>query len=144
MSDEEILALPFADRTCCERVARNFIVNEKFTPFGILSSCETKDEAGAIARLGSGVIRRARLDGFKAALAMSVPERDKVKAHEWPANIVADRHEVSGKWVLSYLTDEQAKICKLALPALAEEQCGICGDYHDGIVPRSCETGDGE
>jgi len=25
-----------------------------------------------------------------------------------------------------------------------EEQCDICGDYHDkGSVPRECETGDG-
>lgn len=23
-------------------------------------------------------------------------------------------------------------------------RCDICGDYHDGEIPRSCETGDGE
>jgi len=34
---------------------------------------------------------------------------------EWPENIVAERHEVSGKWVLQYLTDEQAKKCQKAL-----------------------------
>lgn len=33
---------------------------------------------------------------------------------EWPNNIVADRHEVTGKWVLFYLTDEQAAICGAA------------------------------
>lgn len=33
----------------------------------------------------------------------------------FPANIVADRHEVTGKWVMWYLTDEQAKMCETAL-----------------------------
>lgn len=33
----------------------------------------------------------------------------------WPDNICADRHEVSKKWVLQYLTDEQAEKCKVAL-----------------------------
>ncbi len=28
----------------------------------------------------------------------------------------------------------------LAFPAA---QCHVCGDYHDGNVPRECETGDG-
>lgn len=23
------------------------------------------------------------------------------------------------------------------------EQCDICGDHHEGDVPRECETGDG-
>ncbi|MHC5536847.1 hypothetical protein ACYOEI_01075 [Singulisphaera rosea] len=61
----------------------------------------------------------------------------------WPANIVAERHEVSGKWVLWYLTDEQAAICQQALPPLSEN-CQICGEDHEGNVPRGCETGDGE
>jgi hypothetical protein len=61
----------------------------------------------------------------------------------WPANIVADRHEVSGKWVLMYLTDEQAALCKKALPH-DEVQCDICGDYHKvDKVPYTCQTGDG-
>ncbi len=25
-----------------------------------------------------------------------------------------------------------------------EQQCDICGDYHEGEISRSCETGDGE
>lgn len=33
----------------------------------------------------------------------------------WPNNICADRHEVTNKWVLHYLTDEQAQLCKKAL-----------------------------
>lgn len=33
----------------------------------------------------------------------------------WPKNIVAQRHEVTGKWVMWYLTDEQAAKCKVAL-----------------------------
>lgn len=24
-----------------------------------------------------------------------------------------------------------------------DDQCDICGDYHDGEVPRECQTGDG-
>lgn len=61
----------------------------------------------------------------------------------WPPNIVADRHEVTSKWVLWYLTDEQAELCKKALP-IDEAQCDICGDYHKhDEVPRECETGDG-
>lgn len=39
-------------------------------------------------------------------------------AAEWPDNIVADRHEVTGKWVLMYLTDKQADACKAALAKL--------------------------
>lgn len=35
----------------------------------------------------------------------------------FPDNIVADRHEVTDKWVMWYLTDEQAKICSAALQA---------------------------
>jgi hypothetical protein len=38
-----------------------------------------------------------------------------VKLLPWPANIVADRHEISGKWVLHYLTDEQAHACLRAM-----------------------------
>ncbi len=34
---------------------------------------------------------------------------------EYPGNIVADRHPVTGKWVLWYLTDEQARKCLSAL-----------------------------
>jgi len=33
----------------------------------------------------------------------------------WPDNICADRHETTGKWVLHYLTDEQATLCNAAL-----------------------------
>lgn len=36
-------------------------------------------------------------------------------ATDWPDNIVADRHEITGKWVLWYLTDEQAAKCKAVL-----------------------------
>lgn len=35
--------------------------------------------------------------------------------NDWPENVVADRHEVSGKWVIWYLTDEQAAKCHAAL-----------------------------
>lgn len=24
-----------------------------------------------------------------------------------------------------------------------DDQCGICGDHHEGEVPRDCQTGDG-
>ena len=34
-----------------------------------------------------------------------------VKTLPWPENIVADRHPVSEKWVLHYLTDAQAQAC---------------------------------
>lgn len=33
----------------------------------------------------------------------------------FPDNIVAERHDISGKWVLQYLTDEQAERCHHAL-----------------------------
>lgn len=33
----------------------------------------------------------------------------------WPDNVVADRHEITNKWVLHYLTDEQTKLCNRAL-----------------------------
>lgn len=35
--------------------------------------------------------------------------------NQWPDNICADRHEATGKWVLHYLTDEQAKACHAAM-----------------------------
>lgn len=38
-----------------------------------------------------------------------------VEMKPWPDNIVADRHEISRKWVLQYLTDEQAEKCLAAL-----------------------------
>jgi hypothetical protein len=38
----------------------------------------------------------------------------------WPDNIAADRHEISGKWVLHYLTDDQAALCKAALSAIRQ------------------------
>ena len=34
---------------------------------------------------------------------------------KWPDNIVADRHETTGRWVLWYLEDEQAEKCKQVL-----------------------------
>jgi len=34
---------------------------------------------------------------------------------KWPENIAAERHEVSKKWVLHYLTDVQAMVCNQAL-----------------------------
>lgn len=37
--------------------------------------------------------------------------------YKWPENIVADRHWLSGSWVLYYLTDEQAKACAAAMNA---------------------------
>jgi hypothetical protein len=40
---------------------------------------------------------------------------------ELPDNIVADRHEITGKWVFHYLTDDQAKICKRALTNMSSE-----------------------
>lgn len=33
----------------------------------------------------------------------------------WPGNMLADRHDITGKWVLHYLTDEQAAKCLAAL-----------------------------
>lgn len=42
------------------------------------------------------------------------------RAPEWPDNIIADRHPVSGKWVLQYLTDKQAEICRRNLYAAGE------------------------
>ena len=45
----------------------------------------------------------------------------------WPENIVADRHEVSGKWVLWYLTDAQAEVAKAAL-ARAEKHLNGKGE----------------
>lgn len=41
--------------------------------------------------------------------------------NEWPENIVADRHEVSGSWVIWYLTDEQAAKCRDALKVPDDE-----------------------
>jgi hypothetical protein len=38
----------------------------------------------------------------------------------WPDNICADRHEITGKWVLHYLTDEQADACKIALSSFTQ------------------------
>lgn len=35
----------------------------------------------------------------------------------WPEGIVAHRHEVSGNWVLWYLTDAQANACAAAMAA---------------------------
>ena len=39
----------------------------------------------------------------------------------WPDNIAAERHERSGRWVLRYLTDEQAKKCHAAMTAAKVE-----------------------
>jgi hypothetical protein len=34
--------------------------------------------------------------------------------------------------------------CHYIIPRREDfKQCDICGDYHDGDVPRECETGDG-
>lgn len=60
--------------------------------------------------------------GRKGEIA-SFPERESVCRHPddidyidgWPGNICAERHDVSKKWVLHYLTDEQAEKCKHAL-----------------------------
>lgn len=41
-----------------------------------------------------------------------------IQEREWPENIVADRHEVTKRWVLQYLTDEQAEQCFSALGCL--------------------------
>lgn len=49
-----------------------------------------------------------------AASVISKPS-EKAMALNWPENIVADRHERSFKWVLHYLTDDQAAICANAL-----------------------------
>jgi hypothetical protein len=35
----------------------------------------------------------------------------------WPEGIVAHRHEISGNWVLWYLTDAQAGACAVAMGA---------------------------
>lgn len=46
-------------------------------------------------------------------------------------------------------TEEQVKRINAAVACAAtakqweDEQCDICGDYHDGDIPRECETGDG-
>lgn len=45
-----------------------------------------------------------------------------VKLLPWPENIVADRHEVSGKWVLHYLTDTQAQTCLSAMNAFTPRE----------------------
>lgn len=37
------------------------------------------------------------------------------RENQWPDNIVAHRHETTGKWVLYYLTDEQAEKCRRVL-----------------------------
>lgn len=59
----------------------------------------------------------------------------------WPDNVVADRHEKTGKWVLHYLTDEQAAQCSAAMrpqvsegdEAVAREICKTpCVKYGDG------------
>lgn len=34
-------------------------------------------------------------------------------------------------------------IAKINSVLAFDDQCGICGDHHEGEVPRSCETGDG-
>lgn len=40
---------------------------------------------------------------------------------DFPENIAAERHEVSGKWTLHYLTDEQAVKCSAAMQAAPSE-----------------------
>ncbi len=35
--------------------------------------------------------------------------------NDWPDNLVAERHEVSGNWVIWYLNDDQAAKCHAAL-----------------------------
>lgn len=53
---------------------------------------------------------------------------------EWPNNIVADRHDTTGKWVLHYLTDEQAAKCKTALQASgADHIAGLVGALEHGL-----------
>lgn len=34
-------------------------------------------------------------------------------------------------------------IAKINAILAYDDQCGICGDHHEGEVPRACETGDG-
>ena len=41
---------------------------------------------------------------------------------KFPSNIAAERHEISKKWVLHYLTDEQAEICHRALLPITEHE----------------------
>jgi len=40
-------------------------------------------------------------------------------------------------------TEEEA-IEDLIVSYPEEDNCEICGDYHAGAIPLSCETGDGE
>lgn len=40
---------------------------------------------------------------------------------------------------LTYISNRRAKFPT----RLTDEQCDICGEYHEGDVPRDCETGDG-
>lgn len=49
----------------CLKVASARVEGERFTPFGLLSSCERKNETEALYRLAS-VIQAARFDGWKA------------------------------------------------------------------------------
>jgi hypothetical protein len=53
----------------------------------------------------------------------------------WPENIVADRHEVTGKWVLWYLTDEQAGKCRAALEQSdTDTNAGVKAEPHKAEV----------
>jgi hypothetical protein len=42
-----------------------------------------------------------------------------------------------------YMHPEGAEKCVICGNSFLD-QCDICGDYHEGEIPRSCETGDGE
>lgn len=64
----------------------------------------------------------------------------------WPENIVADRHEVSGNWVLHYLNDEQAALCAKAMntaqPVQGDVECAAkwCEDtitLKDGDIAKT-------
>jgi len=49
--------------------------------------------------------------------------------------------EIVNIGVLSFWVGKHGKPMKLARKK--DMQCDICGDHHEGNVPRECETGDG-
>lgn len=42
------------------------------------------------------------------------------------------------------IASQQGNVITPVFDDSGDDRCDICGDHHDGEIPRSCETGDGE
>lgn len=89
--------------------------------FGIVRRCIDRNETVS-AGLAALEMIAAQFNIWRNRVATPTPPEGQVEAvAEWPDNIVADRHDTTGKWVLHYLTDEQAAKCRAALQASGAE-----------------------